>query len=164
MIGDELDENERSYYFVPMDINEKFTWISPVHFDELDPMQMLHNSRFAAHVERATVAWYETKGGSWRLDVRDNPDQFHVVRELRIEYLNPLLGTGSMRIDLWVERLGNTSCVYGFLCSSADGRLPYARGERTIVKIDPASRRPAPWTDRFRNAHRDLVKDLPAYA
>src|SRR5438552_3761075 len=68
-----------------MDINPKFTWLSPVHFDELDPMQMLHNSRFPAHVERAVSAWYFANGGTWRLDVADNPDQFHVVRELRIE-------------------------------------------------------------------------------
>lgn len=147
-----------------MDINQKFTWFSPVHFDELDPMQMLHNSRFPAHVERAVIAWYEANGKSWQLDVERNPDQFHVVRELRIEYLNPLLGPGSMRIDIWVEHLGNTSCVYGFLCSSGDGRTPYARGERTIVKIDPASHRPTPWTDNFRTVHNELLKDLPAYA
>lgn len=147
-----------------MEINEKFTWISPVHFDELDPMQMLHNARFPAHVERAIVAWYSANGSQWTLDVRENPDQFHVVRELRIEYLNPLLGTGSMRIDIWVERLGNTSCVYGFLCSSSDGRTPYARGERTIVKIDPASHRPTPWTEAFRTVHSNICKDLPAYA
>ena len=147
-----------------MDINQKFTWISPVHFDELDPMQMLHNARFPAHVERAITAWYAANGASWQLDVRDNPDQFHVVRELRIEYLNPLLGPGSMRIDIWVEHLGNTSCVYGFLCSSEDGLIPYARGERTIVKVDPATRRPAPWTEFFREHHSALLKDLPAYA
>jgi acyl-CoA thioester hydrolase len=147
-----------------MDINQKFTWLSPVHFDELDPMQMLHNSRFPAHVERATAAWFHANGGTWHLDVADNPDQFHVVRELRIEYLNPLLGPGSMRIDIWVEHLGKTSCVYGFLCSSSDGKIPYARGQRTIVKIDPASRRPAPWTETFRSVHAELLKDLPAYA
>src|SRR5207237_449753 len=107
------------------DLNPKFSWLSPVHFDELDPMQMLHNARFPAHVERATVAWYSANGRQWTLDVHQNPDQFHVVRELRIEYLNPLLGPGSMRIDIWVERLGNTSCVYGFLCSSSHGRSAY---------------------------------------
>ena len=147
-----------------MEINEKFTWISPVYFDELDPMQMLHNARFPAHVERATLAWFQSNGHTWELDVERNPDQFHVVRELRIEYLNPLLGTGSMRIDIWVERLGNTSCVYGFLCSSPDGKTPYARGERTVVKIDPASHRPTPWSDAFRSVHNDIRKDLPAYA
>jgi acyl-CoA thioester hydrolase len=146
------------------DLNPKFVYHSPVHFDELDPMQMLHNSRFAAHVERAISACYFSLGGRWALNVNDNPDQFHVVRELRIEYLNPVVGPGTMRIDVWVERLGTTSCAYGFLCSSADGLVPYARGERTIVKVDPSSKRPAPWTPEFRNRQSALMKDLPAYA
>ena len=147
-----------------MDINPKFVYQSPVHFDELDPMQMLHNSRFPAHVERAISAFYTSSGRKWEPRVDDNPDQFHVVRDLHIEYLNPLIGPGSMRVDVWVERIGTTSCVYGFLCSSADGNIPYARGERTIVKIDPASYRPSPWSDFFRARHADLLKDLPAYA
>jgi acyl-CoA thioester hydrolase len=69
-----------------------------------------------------------------------------------------------MRVDIWVEHLGNTSCVYGFLCSSEDGKIPYARGYRTIVKLDPTSRRPLPWTETFRNVHTELLKNLPAYA
>lgn len=146
------------------DFNPKFIYHSPVHFDELDPMQMLHNSRFSAHVERAITAFYLTTGRRWETDVRNNPDQFHVVRELRIEYLNPVIGPQTIRIDVWVERLGTTSCVYGFLCSTEDGRTAFARGERTIVKIDPASKRPAPWSDFFRSHHAALAKDLPAYA
>ena len=146
------------------DLNPKFVYHSPVHFDELDPMQMLHNSRFAAHVERAISAYYLTTGRRWEPEVARNPDQFHVVRELRIEYLAPVVGPGTMRIDVWVERLGTTSCVYGFLCSSEDGTVAHARGERTIVKIDPTSRRPSPWSDFFREKHEELRKDLPAYA
>jgi acyl-CoA thioester hydrolase len=144
------------------DFNPKFVYLSAIHFDELDAMQMLHNSRFPAHVERAIVAWYEKNGKRWSPDVTQNPDQFHLVRDLHIEYLSPLIGTGKMRIDVWVERLGTTSCVYGFLCSSQDGAVGYARGERTIVKVDPASRRPAPWSESFRKLHADLTKDLPA--
>jgi acyl-CoA thioester hydrolase len=146
------------------DLNPRFTYLSPVHFDELDPMMMLHNARFAAHVERAVSAWYTEAGGRYTRDPRDNPDQFHVVRDLRVEFLNPVVGPGQMRIDLWVERLGTTSCVYGFLCCTPDGKTPYARGARTIVKIDPSSYRPQPWTDAFRARHHDLLKDLPAYA
>src|ERR1700736_58892 len=86
------------------DINPRFVYFSSVHFDELDPMKMLHNSRFAAHVERAVSAWYTALGGSWRLDPRENPDQFHVVRDLHIEYLNPVVGPGTMRVDVWIER------------------------------------------------------------
>src|SRR2546430_6999794 len=94
-------------------LTPRFVYFSTVHFDELDPMKMLHNSRFAAHVERAISAWYASIGGRGEIRVEDNPDQFHVVRDLHIEYLNPFIGTRTVRIDLWAERLGNTSCVYG---------------------------------------------------
>jgi acyl-CoA thioester hydrolase len=146
------------------DINPRFVYHADIHFDELDPMQMLHNSRFVYHVERAISALYASRGRKWERDVNDNPDQFHVVRDLHIEYLSPFSGTGSMRIDVWVEKLGTTSCVYGFLCSSSDGRKAHARGQRTIIKLDPASLRPAPWTEAFRVGHTELLKDLPAYA
>jgi acyl-CoA thioester hydrolase len=146
------------------DINPRFVYFSLVHFDELDPLLMLHHARFAAHVERAVSAWYTSLGKTWRLDPRENPDQFHVVRDLHIEYLNPVVGLRTMRVDVWVERLGTTSCVYGFLCSSEDGSVAYARGERTIVKVDPHSHRPAPWTDAFRDLLGSLRKELPAYA
>ena len=33
-----------------------FVYETQVHFDELDPMQMLHNSRFVAHIERAITS------------------------------------------------------------------------------------------------------------
>ncbi|HVR44629.1 MAG TPA: thioesterase family protein [Thermoanaerobaculia bacterium] len=144
------------------EINPKFTYLSRVHFDELDPLQMLHNSRFAAHVERAIVDWYETMGRRWERRLSDNPDQFHVVRDLHIEFLAPVDAPGPLRIDVWVERLGNSSCVYGFRCTSEDGEITYARGDRTIIKLDPESRRPVPWTEAFRSAHRELTKDLPA--
>jgi len=135
------------------DLTPHFVYLSDVHFDELDPMQMLHNARFPAHVERAVIAWYHSLGSSWRRDLAENPDQFHVVRDLHIEYLKPFIGPGRMRIDVWLERMGNTSCVYGFTCSNEAGTVGYARGERTIVKLDPASHRPAPWTEQFRAAH-----------
>ena len=146
------------------ELNPKFSYLSPVHFDELDAMRMLHNARFPAHVERAVAGWFRVSGNHWHLDPTENPDQFHVVRDLHIEYLNPFLGPGTMRIDIWVERIGNTSCVYGFLCTSEDRRTPFARGERTVVKIDPRSHRPSPWSEAFRQQQSALQKDLPAYA
>src|SRR5262245_34184373 len=117
----------------------RFAHRSFVHFDELDPMQMLHNARMAAHVERATVAFYASLGRRWERNVADNPDQFHVVRELCVEFLQPFVGTGEMQVELWVEKLGSTSCVYGFRCASVDGRVVRARGRRAIVKLDPAT-------------------------
>lgn len=138
-----------------------FTNRSLVHFDELDPMHMLHNSRFAAHVERATIALYSSLGWTWQRDVRSNPDQFHVVRDFRIEFLAPV-GPGPLEIEIWVERLGNSSCVYGFRCTSKDGSVLHARGIRVIVKLDPADHTPVPWTETFREGHRELLRPLPS--
>jgi acyl-CoA thioester hydrolase len=134
-----------------------FVYETQVHFDELDPMQMLHNSRFVTHIERAITSWYSVAGRKWELNVADNPDQFHVVRDLRIEYLNPVIGANPIQIEVWVDHLGNTSCVYGFRFTSVDGAIEYARGNRTIVKVDPETRRPAPWTDAFREHHATIL-------
>ena len=135
-------------------LNPKFVYQSPID----------GRTRIEAHVERAIAAWYFANGRKWEPALDDSPDQFHVVREMRVEQLQPVVGPGNVRIDVWVEHLGTTSCVYGFLISSEDGRVAHARGERTIVKIDPLSQRPAPWSAFFRDKHAMLLKDLPAYA
>jgi acyl-CoA thioesterase FadM len=63
-----------------------------------------------------------------------------------------------------VNDLGDYTCTYGFLVSSETGRVPYARGERVVVNVDPATHRAAKWSRDFVSAHADLRKDLPAYA
>jgi len=72
-----------------------------------------------------------------------------VATDLVIEYLQP--ARGNVRVDLWVESLDDRSCTYGFLVSSSDGMLPFARGDRTVSSPRNA-----------RNAA--LLKGLPAYA
>jgi acyl-CoA thioester hydrolase len=130
----------------------KFTYRSEVYFDELDPLKMLHNARYAVHVERATTALYYFAGFRWELDVERNPDQFHAVRDYHIEFRAPLMGQGAMTITLGLQHLGETSCVYGFLCEGAGGEI-HACGTRTIVKLDPNTSRPTAWTERFRTSH-----------
>ena len=135
-----------------------FVYLAAVHFDELDAMHMLHNDRFFIHMERAASEFFRDLGRRWERNVSDNPDQFSVVRAQRIEYVRPFLGTGELRVEMWVTALGRTSCTLGFEFGSADGGIVYARGERTIVKLDPETLRPKPWTDRFRDAVSILVR------
>ena len=58
----------------------------------------------------------------------------------RIEQLKPVAGAATLRVELWVNDLDDYTCTYGFLVSSENGRVPYARGERTVVNIDPRTR------------------------
>lgn len=126
--------------------NPKFVFHSPVHRSELDSLGVLPPSRFAAHAERAVAAY-----------CRGTLDSY-AVSEMRFQFLTPLAAPTTIRIDLWVDELGDDTCAYGFLFSSEDGLTPYARGARTIRNTA------ASWTLPFRTRHAALLRDLPAYA
>ncbi len=136
-----------------------FVTTAQVHFDELDAMHMLHNARFVIHMERTVSEFFRSLGGRWHVNVADNPDQFSVVKAQAVEYLKPFLGDGELRVELWVERLGRTSCSLKCLFTSPDESVVYARGSRTVVKLNPETLRPTPWTDRFRETVSVLVRD-----
>lgn len=123
--------------------NPKFVFLSPVHSAIAD------RSQLAEHVDHAIIA----------LDGRAP-----LAGCCEVELMNPVLDAERLRIELWVDDLDDISCTYGFLATSENGHTPFARGERTIVNIDPASRRPEKWSSEFRAAHEALLKDLPAYA
>lgn len=121
---------------------------STVWFDELDMLGVLHNGRYAIHVERAMTAWYHSLTGL------DPADGYVVVKHYEIEFLRPFTRErGELMVEVGLGRLGNTSAVYTFRCLSEgpDGaEIEHARGTRTIVKVTRDDLRPAPWSDSLR--------------
>ncbi|MFI6502712.1 acyl-CoA thioesterase [Nonomuraea typhae] len=133
-----------------------------VHFDDLDAMGMLHNSRYALLVERAISAFWADLG--WRLDPAQSAfkDVFMAVREFKIVYNAPVLGAGEVLVEFWLERMGRTSGVYGFRVLSADGSTVHAEGHRVNVNLDPATSRPAPFSGEIREAAAVLLREPAA--
>lgn len=125
------------------DFNPKFIFFSPVRSAAVDKNQL------SEHVDHAIIA----------LDGRAP-----IGGGCCLEQLEPVTGASTLRVELWVNDLDDYTCTYGFLVSSENGRTPYARGERTVVNVDPASQRPQKWSSDFRHVHEELLKDLPAYA
>jgi acyl-CoA thioester hydrolase len=126
-----------------------FTHASRVHFDELDSWQMLHNARYGVHVERANTDWYfHMAGGEY--GPGEDPDQFVFMREYSVEFKVPVIGPQTMWIDMWRIRWGRSSARYEFACRNEDGSVEFARGRRTIVKIDPSTGTATPWSERLR--------------
>ena len=123
--------------------NPKFVFYSPVRTPALDQSQL------AEHVDHAIIA----------LDGRAP-----LGGDCCLEVLAPAKDTETARVELWVNDLDDYTCTYGFLVLSEDGRVPFARGERTVVSIDPTSHRPQKWSSDFRETHEELRKELPAYA
>lgn len=124
--------------------------IHGVYFDDLDPFQILHNARYLLLFERTIGQFWKKLGWGGTLDAQRNPDQFHLVRANTVEYLRPVMGVGDVRVRLGVEKVGRTSLTFGFRVMPLDEDLDYATGTRTIVRVDPETRRPVPWSDDFR--------------
>lgn len=143
---------------------------STVWFDELDMVGVLHNARYAIHVERAMTAWFHTLTGL------DSSDSLSVVRQYDIEFIRPFTQErGELVVEIRLERRGTTSAVFGFRCLSYPESSPdscanssaepgfsggdsvgehgpevlHARGTRAIVKVSPGSLRPAAWSPNF---------------
>ncbi|MFG1994105.1 acyl-CoA thioesterase [Actinoplanes sp. NPDC048988] len=131
----------------------------PVHFDDLDAMGVLHNSRYAVLVERAIVIWWQERGVAFTGGGPTTPDAFNVVREYAITFHRPITGTGEIAVYFWLDRMGRTSAEYGFRVTSEDGRTVFAEGRRVNVRLDAATMRPAPWTDHGRELAAALLKN-----
>lgn len=124
--------------------------IMGVYFDDLDPYHILHNARYLLLFERTLGSfWMELGMGPFQDP--DHPDRFHFVRTNHVEYLRPVRGVGRVRVRVWVERIGNTSLTFGFKMMPMHEDSVYARGTRTIVRIEPETHRPTPWTQPFRD-------------
>lgn len=128
-----------------------FETVHGVYFDDLDAYQILHNARYVLLIERTVGAfWEHLFGWSGMLDMAANPDQSHLVRANHISYERPFAGIGEARVRIWIEKLGRTSLTFGFRVLPLDQDLDYAVGSRVMVRVDPQTRQPVPWTDELR--------------
>jgi acyl-CoA thioester hydrolase len=55
----------------------------PVHFDDLDPMGMVHYARYAPLIERALSTFWRRHGHSFHEGRPTTSDAFNVVKEVR---------------------------------------------------------------------------------
>jgi acyl-CoA thioester hydrolase len=129
-----------------------------IHFDDLDAMGLVHNGRYPVLLERALTPYWSARGHSYAGGRPSTPDVFNAVREFSISYLAPIRGTGEVAVHFWLERLGETSADYRFRFLSPDGTTVHAEGRRLIVRIDPRTLRPAPWTPAGRSVASTLLR------
>ena len=122
-----------------------------VYFDDLDALNILHNSRYLLLVERTIGAFWQRVGAQ----------ETHLVRTNAIEYERPVTGQGEVRVRVWVEKLGTTSLVFGFCLLPMDEDVDYAGGSRAVVCVDPDKRTPTPWTEATRKALEPFVRRAP---
>lgn len=126
-----------------------FETIHGIFFDDLDPFTILHNARYVLLFERALGAFWMHVGWGGFQDA-SRPEQFHLVRSNKVDYLAPVRGVGQVRIRVFVDALGTSSMKVRFAMLPMDRDTLHAQGERTIIHVDPRTLRPKAWTEPFR--------------
>lgn len=123
-----------------------------VYFDDLDALNILHNVRFMLIFERARGELFNALGFRWIDDVSVNPDKHHVVAAHSITYLEPVRGEGEVVAEILPTKLGSSSFLLDMALTSVDGKTLHARGNTRLVRLDPTTNRPCPWSPRMREA------------
>jgi acyl-CoA thioester hydrolase len=135
-----------------MPITSPFRSSQRVYFDDLDALNILHNVRYVLFMERARGELFQTLGFRWEDDLAHNPDKFHVVAAHEIRYLMPVRGEGELVVELSLEKLGTTSLTIRARIRGMHGDAIYAEGSTRLVRLDPDTFKPCPWSERFRAA------------
>jgi acyl-CoA thioester hydrolase len=133
-----------------------------IHFEDLDAMGVVHNARYVLLFERALAAYWTRAGWPFDPGAPRFAEVFFAVRESGITYHIPITRAGTVQVQLWLDKLGNTSVTYGFRVLSEDGTVLHAEGRRVQVRIDPATLRPAPIGPALREACGPLLRHAAA--
>ena len=143
------------------DVSTVYGTIEPVevHFDDFDPMGIVHNARYAVLVERALMRYWLRHGWSFDPDESKLGDATLAVREFAITFHVPIRSAGDAAVHFWLDKVGTSSVVYGFRVLSADRSVVHAEGRRVQVAIDRHTGRPTPLTDLLRAAAEPLLRN-----
>ncbi|GIG66896.1 acyl-CoA thioesterase [Phytomonospora endophytica] len=129
-----------------------------VHFDDFDPMGIVHNGRYAVLLERALTKYWLSQG--WDFDPSRSKlgDVVLAVREYAITFHVPITSLGEVAVNFWLDKVGTSSVVYGFRILSADHTVVHADGRRVQVSIDRVTGRPKPLGEQLRAAAEPLLR------
>ena len=116
---------------------------------DLDAFGHVNNSNFLTYLEEARIRWFETFDGQWVNDAIAP-----LLAAVQLNYRAPIDYPSSIIIELFAERIGNTSLTVGHRIRSADGSVLHADGHVVMVWIDRATGRPIALPELVLNALR----------
>jgi acyl-CoA thioester hydrolase len=109
---------------------------------DLDAFGHVNNSNFLTYLEEARIRWFQTFDGEWV-----NAAMAPLLAAVQLNYRAPIDYPSAIQVELFAERIGNTSLTVGHRILSADGSTLHADGHVVMVWIDRATGRPIPLPD-----------------
>lgn len=119
-----------------------------VRWRDLDAFNHVNNSKYLSYLEEARLRWMMTLSG---MGLDDNVAP--VVAASNLNYRRPIGWPGEVLVELFAERIGNTSVTVGHrILDATDSSTVYCDGNVVMVWIDRQSGRAAPLPDAVRSA------------
>lgn len=110
-----------------------------VRWRDLDAFQHVNNATFLTYIEEARLQWLQSLPGPWVSDATAP-----VMAASQLNYRRPIEWPETLRIELFSQRLGNTSVTLGHrIVSARDPAILYSDGHSVLVWIDRRSNKPA---------------------
>ena len=124
------------------------TFRTPIHlrWSDLDAFNHINNARYLTFLEQARIEWFATIGEDWVTDTAAP-----VVASATLNFKRPIEYPADVFVELFTERLGNTSVVIGHRIVAADGTL-HCDGHVVAVWVERRSGKPTPLPAAVRRA------------
>lgn len=113
---------------------------TPIHlrWSDLDAFNHINNARYLTFLEQARIEWFATIGEDWVTDTAAP-----VVASATLNFKRPIEYPADVHVELFTERLGNSSVVIGHRIVAADGTL-HCDGHVVAVWVERHSGKPIP--------------------
>ena len=113
---------------------------------DLDAFNHVNNANFMTYVEEARIRWFESAISGWATDVHAP-----LLAAVQMNYRLPIPYPAHVFVELFAQRIGNTSLTLGHRIVDESGRL-HADGHSVLVWIERTGGRPVPLPDAVRAA------------
>ena len=129
------------------------TFRTPItlRWSDLDAFNHINNARYLTFLEQARIEWFETIGEAWVTE-----DSAPVVASATLNFKRPIEYPASVFVELFTEKLGNSSVVIGHRIVGEDGTL-HCDGHVVAVWVDRRSGKPVPLPAGVRRASELLL-------
>ena len=98
---------------------------------DLDAFDHVNNSNFLTYLEEARIRWFMGLDKPWVTDAIAP-----LLAAVQINYKAPIPYPSEIAVELFAERVGNSSVTIGHRIVSADGKVLHADGHVVMVWID----------------------------
>ena len=117
-----------------------------LRWGDLDAFNHVNNANFMTYLEEARIRWFESLDRAWMDDT-----MAPLLAAVQMNYRMPIPYPANVVVELYADRVGNTSATIGHRIVSEDAATLYADGHVVMVWIERASGRPIPLPDAVRD-------------